>query len=186
GLHLGLIMGVMFCAVGVELIYQSWLPSFLELERGFERTIAAASLTAVSVGLVLGRAAMGLVAGRWDPYRLLAVLMAGCALAALAAMLVQSPVLAVALFGLASLLAAGGFPTAISLGTAELRSNVGSATGLIVASAGIAGMTFPPISGVLAENGQFDLVMLLPAPLALLGAGLVLIARMNRRQAGHS
>ena len=63
---------------------------------------------------------------------------------------------------------------------------MGSATGLIVASAGIAGMTFPPISGVLAENGQFDLVMLLPAPLALLGAGLVLIARMNRRQAGHS
>lgn len=186
GLHLALIMGVMFCAVGVELIYQSWLPSFLELERGFERTIAAASLTAASVGLVLGRAAMGLVAGRWDQYRLLAALMAGCALAAAVAMLVRNPVLAVALFGLASLLAAGGFPTAISLGTADLRSNVGSATGLIVASAGVAGMTFPPISGVLAENGQFDLVMLLPAPLALLGAGLVLIARKTRRQAGRT
>ena len=183
GLHLALIMGVMFCAVAVELIYQSWLPSFLELERGFERTIAAASLTVVSVGLVLGRGAMGIIAGRWDQYWLLAILMAGGALAALAAMLVQNPVLALAFFGLASLLVAGGFPTAISLGTADLRSNVGSATGLIVASAGLAGMIFPPISGVLAENGQFDLVMLLPAPVALLGAGLVLIARKSRRQA---
>lgn len=182
GLHLMLVMGVMFCAVAVEMIYQSWLPSFLELERGFERALAAASLTAVSVGLVLGRAAMGLIAGRWDQYWLLAITMAGCALAALAAMLVDNPVLALTFFGLASLLVAGGFPTAISIGTAELRSNVGSATGLIVASAGVAGMIFPPISGVLAENGQFDLVMILPAPLALIGAGLALYARRIRRR----
>lgn len=186
GLHLVLIMGVMFCAVAVEMIYQSWLPSYLELERGFERTLAAASLTAVSIGLVLGRGAMGLVAGRWDQYRLLAVMMTGCAVVAAAALLVRNPILTLALFGLAALLAAGGFPTAISLGTADLRSNVGSATGLIVAAAGIAGMIFPPISGVLAENGQFDLVMLLPAPLALLGVGLALSARRVKRRSGRT
>ncbi len=181
-LHLVLIMGVMFCAVAVEMVYQSWLPSYLELERGFERTLAAASLTVVSAGLVLGRGMMGLVAGRWDQYWLLAAAMAGCSVAAVGAMLARDPVVALLLFGLASLLCAGGFPTAISLGTADFRANVGTATGLIVASAGFAGMTFPPIAGVLAESGQFDLVMLLPAPVALLGVALVLYARRVKRQ----
>ena len=181
-LHLGLLMGVMLCAVAIEMLYQSWLPSYLELERGFERTLAAASLTTVSLGLVLGRAVMGLLAGRWDQYRLLALMMTGCALAAGLAMLFRNPLISLAFFGLASMLAAGGFPTAVSLGTANLRSNVGSATGLVVASAGVGGMIFPPVSGVLAEQGQFELVMLLPVPLALLGAGLVWYARGTRRR----
>lgn len=181
-LHLGLLMGVMLCAVAIEMLYQSWLPSYLELERGFERTLAAASLTTVSLGLVLGRAVMGLLAGRWDQYRLLALMMTGCALAAALAMLFRNPLISLAFFGLASMLAAGGFPTAVSLGTANLRSNVGSATGLVVASAGVGGMIFPPVSGVLAEQGQFELVMLLPVPLALLGAGLVWYARGTRRR----
>lgn len=181
-LHLGLMMGVMLCAVAIEMLYQSWLPSYLELERGFERTLAAASLTTVSLGLVLGRGAMGLMAGRCDQYWLLALMLTGCALAAVAAMIFRNPLLSLAFFGLASMLAAGGFPTAVSLGTANLRSNVGSATGLVVASAGVGGMIFPPVSGVLAENGQFELVMLLPAPLALLGAVLVWHARKTRRR----
>ena len=184
--HLLLIMGVMFCVVAVEMIYQSWLPSYLEIERGFERALAAASLTAVSVGLVLGRGLMGLVAGRWDEYWLLAASMVGCAVAAAFAMLAREPVLILLLFGLASMLVAGGFPTAISLGTANLRANVGMTTGLIVAAAGIAGMIFPPISGVLAENGQFDLVMFLPAPIALAGMVLVLFARRIKRRSGRT
>ncbi len=174
--HIVVIMAVMFCAVGVEMIYQSWLPSYLELDRGVERTIAAASLTLVSVGLIAGRILMAVAASRWDNYKVLTIAFGLCAIAAAGVMLPIGPIAALAFIGLASMFVAGGFPMAIAIGTRQAQGSIGAATGLIVAAAGIGGLIIPPGSGLLVERDRFDLVMQLPVAIALLGAVCVLYA----------
>ncbi len=180
-MHIGMIMAALFCAVAIEITYQFWLPSFLELERGYERALAIGSLTLISIGMVAGRALMALAASRWDHYWILAIGMALCAVTASVAMLPIPQALSLVFFGLSALLVAGGFPMAVSLGTANVGPNVGAATGIIVSAAGAAGIIFPPTAGVLAESGQLNLVMLIPVPVALAGAACVLCARKLRR-----
>ena len=166
----------------------TWLPYYLEAERGAGSDLAGFSLSVYWVGIMGGRFASSRVVVRIDARR---ILCAGGLLAAAATaggVLVPLPGAAVTLFGVAGLMSGATIPLAYSVGYTLLPERTGSVTAwmsMIMLSGRLLG---PWFVGAAADRATLVAGMMIPA-LALLGSGalgaaiLVALRRPHAEQA---
>ena len=76
----------------------------------------------------------------------------------------------------------GAFPTALAIGVRGQRAMVGALTAFIVAGAGIGGVIFPPVAGLIADGVGFRAAMLFTGLLAIGGAAAALAAYFRRHR----
>ncbi len=145
-----LMMVVLALYVGFEVTVSGWLPSFFELEHGYTRGFAGVSVSVVWAGILVGRLLAGLLVRWMGPLPLLALFLAVASPIALTASLIENHVVALVGFGLVGVLIAGAFPTGLAVGVTNQKSMTGALTGIMVASAGIGAIVFPPIVGAVA------------------------------------
>jgi len=165
---------VMLPAAGVEYCVALWSAEFLREQGGLGSGAAAASLTSVVAGLIIGRSVGSRIAERWDPERLLAF---AFALAAVAFMVVWSsnqPLVMLAFLFLTGCGIGLHWPLAIARTIRVIPEQADRASGIGLLAAGLAVMTAPFALGVLADAFGLRTAFLVVPVLSLLGVILVL------------
>ena len=160
-----LMMIVLVFYVGVEVTIAGWLPSFLELDHGFNRGVAGAAVSVFWVGILIGRLSSGLLTRWMDPLRLLTLSLAVGSFFALAASLIDNSILAIVCFAVVGIMLASAFPTALAVGVKSQEAATGALTGFMVAAAGVGSLTFPPIAGAIGESFGLRPAMVMTAGL---------------------
>ncbi len=171
-----LMLAVILFYVGVEATYNGWLPSYFEIEIGASRGVGAYSVAIMWIGIVAGRGLSGLIARHVDHHLLLAASMGASVLSGLVVVATSSIPVAFAALLFSGAMIGGAFPTALAIGVRGQRAMVGALTGFIVAGAGIAGVIFPPVAGLIVDGGGFRAARLFTALLAVPGAAAALAA----------
>ena len=177
-----LMLTVILFYVGVEATYNGWLPSYFEIEIGASRGVGAYSVAIMWVGIVAGRGLSGLIARHVDHHLLLAFSMGASVISGLIVVTTASIPVAFAALAISGALIGGAFPTALAIGVRGQRAMVGALTGFIVAGAGIAGVIFPPVTGLIVDGIGFKSAMLFPALLALPAAAAALAGYFLRHR----
>jgi len=177
-----LMLAVILFYVGMEATYSGWLPSYFEIEFGSSRGVAAYSIATMWVGIVVGRGLSGLAARYVDHHVLIFTTMGASAATGLLVVVAGSIPLAFAALAVTGILIGGSFPTALAIGVRGQPAMVGALTGFIVAGAGLAGMIFPPLTGLVVEGLGFKAAMILPALLALPAAAAAAAAFYVQRR----
>ncbi len=162
-----LMMAVILFYVGMEATYSGWLPSYFEIEFGSSRGVAAYSVATTWVGIVVGRGLSGLAARYVDHHVLIFTTIGASVATGFLVVVAGSIPLAFAALAGTGILIGGSFPTALAIGVRGQPAMVGALTGFIVAGAGLAGMIFPPLTGLVVEGLGFKAAMVLPALLAI-------------------
>ncbi|MFY9331827.1 MAG: MFS transporter [Candidatus Nanopelagicales bacterium] len=165
---------VMLPAAGVEYCVALWSAEFLREQGGLGSGAAAASLTSVVAGLIIGRWVGSRIAERWDPERLL---VCAFALAASAFMVVWWSSQAVVMLAFLLLTGCGiglHWPLAIARTIRVVPEQADRASGIGLLAAGLAVMTAPFALGVLADAFGLRTAFLVVPALSLLGVILVL------------
>ena len=176
-----LMLVVILFYVGMEATYSGWLPSYFEIEFGSSRGIATYSVATLWAGIVAGRGLSGLVARHVDNHILIFTTMGASAFTGLLVALTGNILLAFAALAVTGVLIGGSFPTALAIGVRGQPGIVGALTGFIIAGAGLAGLIFPPLTGVIVESQGFKLAILFPALLALPAAAAALAGYFIQR-----
>jgi fucose permease len=177
-----LMLAVILFYVGVEATYNGWLPSHFEIEIGASRGVGAYSVAIMWAGIVAGRGLSGLIARHVDHHLLLAVSMGASVISGLVVVATSSIPVAFAALFISGAMIGGAFPTALAIGVRGQRAMVGALTGFIVAGAGIAGVVFPPVAGLIVDGAGFRAAMLFTALLAVPSAAAALAAYFRRHR----
>jgi len=128
---------------GAELGINSFLPLFLQNERGFDSVTASASLGMLFVALALGRAVWSVTSDRLGLYSTAKITSAAAGVLILLAAVVPVQLAAIMLFILAGFFFASVVPTILALAAREAGISSGSTTGFILLIASIGGITIP-------------------------------------------
>ncbi|HJO05735.1 MAG TPA: MFS transporter [Chloroflexota bacterium] len=177
-----LMLAVIVFYVGIEVTYNGWLPSYFEVEIGASRSIGAYSVAIMWVGIVAGRGLSGIIAHHVDHHLLLAASMGASVLSGLVVVATSSIPVAFAALLISGAMIGGAFPTALAIGVRGQRAMVGALTAFIVAGAGIGGVIFPPVAGLIADGVGFRAAMLFTGLLAIGGAAAALAAYFRRHR----
>jgi fucose permease len=164
--------------VASEVGVSSWLVRFLD-----EAPLSTAT-TALSLywgGLALGRFLSSIVADRFDHRRFVTVCSTLMAIAILAAVLVPSLPLSIALFALAGVASGPIFPMVVALGGEQYPDRAAAISGVIAGCGVIGSIVYPPLMGFLSVTVGLMIAMLGNAVLAFAAAGaLLLLGRQTR------
>lgn len=160
----------LFLVWGTELGIYSFLPLFLQSERGFDSVTASASLSMLFVALALGRAVWSLISDRLGLYSTTKITAAAAAALILLAAAVPTQLAAIVLFMFAGFFFASVVPTILALAAREAGLSSGSATGFILLIASIGGVVIPwsiaLISGATTLFAGFVCLSILMASIA--------------------
>ena len=177
-----LMLAVILFYVGMEATYSGWLPSYFEIEIGSSRGVAAYSVAIMWGGIVVGRGLSGLVARHINHHILIFATMGVSAFTGLLVAFTGSIPVAFIALAVTGTLIGGSFPTALAIGVRGQPAMVGALTGFIIAGAGIAGVIFPPLTGVIVESVGFKLAIVFPALMALPASAAALAAYVIQRR----
>ena len=164
--------------VASEVGVSSWLVRFLD-----EAPLSTAT-TALSLywgGLALGRFLSSIVADRFDHRRFVTVSSALMGIAILAAVLVPSLPVSIALFALAGVASGPIFPMVVALGGEQYPDRAAAISGVIAGCGVIGSIVYPPLMGFMSVTVGLTIAMLGNAVLAFAAAGaLLLLGRKTR------
>lgn len=162
----------LFLIWGAELSINSFLPLFLQSERGFDSVTASASLSMLFVALTSGRVVWSIGSDRLGLYPTIKITAAVAAALVLLAATIPAPLAAITLFMLAGFFFASVVPTILALAAKEAGLRSASATGFILLIASIGGIVIPwsiaLISGATTLFTGFVCISILMASVALL------------------
>jgi len=162
----------LFLQWGIELSIASFLPWFLQSERGFDSLTASASLSMLFVALALGRVVWSVSSDRLGLYFTTKISAATAAAMILLAAVVPTQLATIALFTFAGFFFASVVPTILALAATEAGLTTGSATGFILLLGSIGGIVIPwfiaLISGATTIFAGFICLSILMASIPLL------------------
>jgi len=133
----------LFLVWGTELGIYSFLPLFLQSERGFDSVTASASLSMLFVALALGRAVWSVTSDRLGLHSTAKITAAAAGVLILLAAVVPVQLVAIMLFMFAGFFFASVVPTILALAVREAGISSGSITGFILLIASIGGIIIP-------------------------------------------
>jgi len=133
----------LFIVWGTELGINSFLPLFLQSERGFDSVTASASLGMLFLALTLGRAVWSITSDRLGLYFTIKITAATAAALILLAAAIPVQLATIMLFMCAGFFFASIVPTMLALATREAGLSTGSATGFILLVASVGGIIIP-------------------------------------------
>jgi fucose permease len=162
------------CYVASEIGVSSWLIRFLD---EVPLTLATTSLSLYWAGLALGRLVSARYSDRFDHlrYATVSVLMAG--LATIAAVLVPSTEVSIALFALAGFASGPVFPLIIAIGGERHPDRSAAVSGFLTSAAVVGGIIYPPVMGFMSVTIGLTAAMLGAGLLSGVSAGALLLAR---------
>jgi MFS transporter, FHS family, glucose/mannose:H+ symporter len=167
------------CYVASEVGVSSWLVRFLEpapLE------VATGALSLYWAGLTLGRLAGARLADRFDHGRFTIAAVGLMSVALVGAILVPSPPVSIALFGLAGFMSGPIFPMIIALGGERYPERSAAVSGFLAGCAVVGAVIYPPVMGFLSVTVGLTVAMLGNVVLGL--ACVVALALVGRPAAG--
>lgn len=150
-----LLAAVMLMYVGHQVGITTWLPLYLERELGAGAFLGSLALSLFWIGIILGRAAVLPMIGRYRPLELVAGGGLTAAAVLTAAIFLKQPVLLAAACGVAGFLTGIVIPLLIETGTGWFPSFTGAAASIIFLSGTVSRMTFPVLIGAVAERSGF-------------------------------
>lgn len=150
-----LLAAVMLMYVGHQVGITTWLPLYLERELGAGAFLGSLALSLFWIGIILGRAAVLPMAGRYRPLELIAGGGLVAAVVLTAAVFLKNPVLLTAVCGVVGFLTGIVIPLLIETGTGWFPSFTGAASSIIFLSGTVSRMTFPVLIGAVAESSGF-------------------------------
>ncbi|MDH5362103.1 MAG: MFS transporter [Aigarchaeota archaeon] len=133
----------LFLVWGTELGINSFLPLFLQSERGFDSVTASASLSMLFVALALGRAVWSVTSDRLGLYSTAKITAAAAGVLILLAAVVPVQLAVIMLFMFAGFFFASVVPTILALAAREAGVSSGSTTGFILLIASVGGIMIP-------------------------------------------
>jgi fucose permease len=162
------------CYVASEIGVSNWLIRFLE---DVPLAMATTSLSLFWGGLALGRLVSARYSDRFDHlrYATVSALAAGCA--TIAAVLVPSTELSIALFGFVGFASGPIFPLIIAIGGERHPGRSAAVSGFLTSAAVIGGLIYPPVMGFLSVNVGLAVAMVGAGLLGVGAAGALLLAR---------
>jgi fucose permease len=166
------------CYVASEIGVSSWLIRFLD---EVPLALATTSLSLYWAGLALGRLVSARYSDRFDHlrYATVSVLLAG--LATIAAVLVPSTEVSIALFALAGFASGPVFPLIIAIGGERHPDRSAAVSGFLTSAAVVGGIIYPPVMGFLSVTIGLTAAMLGAGLLSGVSAGALLLARPRDR-----
>lgn len=166
--------------VAIEFCVVFWSTDYLETERGFSESGAAAASSGFLVGMTAGRALGGPLTKRFGSEPLLAVALAFAAAGFSVFWLVPSSVFAVLGLGVTGAGVSLLYPLTLSLGIAAAGGRTDSAAARAAFAAGIAIAVAPFALGGLADASDLQVAYAIVP--VLLGLGAVALAAARRRR----
>lgn len=148
----------------------SWLPYFLQNERGAGADFASVGLSIYWVGIIIGRFIASLLADRVGSARMLRGGSFVAAVAGTAAVFVPGGLSVMLLFGLAGVASGATIPLAYSVGYEAAPGNAGRITSVLALIMLLGRVVGPWLVGVTADAANLVPAMLIPA-LALAATG---------------
>jgi MFS transporter, FHS family, glucose/mannose:H+ symporter len=163
------------CYVASEIGVSNWLVRFLEPA---PLSVATTALSLFWAGLTLGRLLAARFADRFDHVRFAAVSSTAMSVALVAAILVPSLPVSIALFALAGVATGPVFPMVIAIGGDRYPDRTAAVGGFLASAAVVGSIVYPPIMGFLSVTVGLTVAMLGTVLLGLASAAaLVLVGR---------
>ncbi len=167
------------CYVASEGGVSSWLVRFLDRA---PLEVATGALSLLWGGLTVGRLVGARLADRFDHLRFTLVCTAAMSVSLLAAILVPSLPLSIALFALSGFASGPIFPMIIALAGERYQDRSAAVTGFLAGCAVAGSVVYPPIMGFLSVSVGLTVAMLGNVALGLVCLGaLVLVGRQPAR-----
>jgi fucose permease len=146
---------------GAELGITSWVVLYLQQELHLPIGLASAGLSVFWIAIMVGRYGVSRMALRFSQSDLVIASGIAGALCYWGLLTTRDTVLAFGWLVLAGLLSAGVFPLAMANVNSRYPRSAGRVSGLLAAWAGIGGMVFPPLLGVVAQATSLHFAMVL-------------------------
>ena len=137
--------------VGVEIAFADFGAAFMEQVQEVPRTVAAASVTAFWVGILVGRLAVARLAGAWPAERIVRSCLALGLIATGLAAVASDARVAVIGFALSGAALSGVFPTVLGIGLRLRPAMSGAMAGALTAMAGVGGALLAPMVGAASD-----------------------------------
>ena len=162
------------CYVASEVGVSDWLVRFLD---SVPLGLATTSLSLFWAGLALGRLAAARFADQFDHLRFTTAAITLASVAIVAAVLVPSVGLSIALFALVGFASGPVFPMIIAIGGERFPDRSAAVGGFLTGAAVIGAVIYPPFMGFLSVNIGLAAAMLGTGVLGFACAGFLLMAR---------
>ena len=144
-----------------------WIASYVETEMG-DAAMAGVVLTLYWTGVMISRLIQSFISRIVEPGKWLCICCTVSALMFVTAVLIGNPVVLAVVLCIGAVLTGAAYPTMMAMGCACCPQQAGAATAVVCLGAGIGGMIFPPLLGVLAETVSFAAaIYVIPAVLVL-------------------
>ena len=162
-----------FLAAGVEWGMSVWVVTYSTERTGLGSAMANNTLALFWGGMLVGRLLMSRVLTRWDPLRILPLVVLGGVAASVLALSGLTPLASVAGTASLGLLLGGVLPTLIGSTMDASPGLTGSVSGLLMFASGLGSLTVPGLIGIVSDAAGLGWGMaLIPA---WMGALLVLV-----------
>jgi len=158
--------------VAAEVGVSNWLVRFLDPA---PLSTATTALSLFWAGLTLGRLVSTRVADRFDHVRFTATAAVMMSVALLAAILVPSLELSIALFALAGFANGPVFPMIIAIGGDRYPHRTSAVSGFLAGAAVLGGLIYPPVMGFLSVTVGLTVAMLGNVLIGFACAGVLLV-----------
>jgi fucose permease len=169
------------CYVAAEVGVSNWLVRFLEPAPLSTATLA---LSLFWAGLALGRLVAARLADRFDHVAFAMTAAGATAVVLVAAIMVPSLPVSIALFGLTGFVTGPIFPMIIAIGGDRYPERSAAVSGTLTGAAVIGSIIYPPVMGFLSVTVGLTVAMLGSAVLCLAAVGaLALVGRTGRERA---
>jgi MFS family permease len=194
------LMLIQGCGVYTQYLFLTWLPNYLQTQKGISLTasatlMAAPYLGAVVLGILLGRVSDRLLAGQTIGQGRRRMMVA--AMMMLGAVILLVPAFhSVGVILLLITIALTGVSSAISLNFALLNdllespADIGTATGMLVFGGNVFGLLAPIVTGyVISATGRYDLAFVIAGCLLVIGVMSALVlarGRIGGRSSGRA
>lgn len=154
-----------------------WIASYVETEMG-DAAMAGVVLTLYWTGVMISRLIQSFISRIVEPGKWLCICCTVSAVMFVTAVLIGNPVVLAVVLCIGAVLTGAAYPTMMAMGCACCPQQAGAATAVVCLGAGIGGMIFPPLLGVLAETVSFAAaIYVIPAVLVLCTVVLLFCVR---------
>jgi MFS transporter, FHS family, glucose/mannose:H+ symporter len=172
--------------VGIEMAINSWSVVYMEQYLSLEKLTASSILSYFWIMMTLGRMLCAYLSRHFQPHNLLIFLVLLACVAYPIFIFTSNKIICGAALALVGLSFSGIFPILVALNSNRFPDKIGSSTGILMSFMGVGLMTFPWLTGVVADimSLQWSLRILTGAIIVLL-ITVLLIKNQTESRTNH-
>lgn len=164
--------------MGSEVVVMSWLCMYLQRIHSFPLTKAAGALSLFQLMMIVGRLLCARISLQLRDSRLVLILILGSIIFIVTATILKIASLVTLTWALSGLFFSGIMPALLSYGNFKFPQCSGKVMGLLTSFAGVGGMIFPILIGIVADRAGLRFAMSVPA--VLLSLAFVILVSLIR------